>query len=111
MEPLLLGALALGLAYALLAIGIFITMRVYNFPDITADGSLTLGGALSGALLTAGWSPITTLGIATLGGAAAGSITGLIHTKLKVNGILSGILVMTALYSVNLRIMDDLTFP
>lgn len=111
MEPLLLGALALGLAYALLAIGIFITMRVYNFPDITADGSLTLGGALSGALLTAGWSPITTLGIATLGGAAAGSITGLIHTKLKVNGILSGILVMTALYSVNLRIMGRSNIP
>lgn len=111
MEPLLLGALALGLAYALLAIGVFITMRVYNFPDITADGSLTLGGALSGALLTAGWSPITTLGIAALGGAAAGSLTGMIHTKLKVNGILSGILVMTALYSVNLRIMGRSNIP
>lgn len=108
---LLVGAIALGLAYALLAMGIFITMRIYNFPDITADGSLTLGGALTGTLLTAGWSPSIAFGISTVGGAVAGAATGAIHTKLKVNGLLAGILVMTALYSVNLRIMGRSNIP
>lgn len=108
---LLLGAIALGLAYALLAMGIFITMSIYNFPDITADGSLTLGGALTGALLAAGWNPFVAVGISTVGGAIAGTATGTIHTKLKVNGLLAGILVMTALYSVNLRIMGRSNIP
>jgi len=108
---LLVGALALGLAYALLTMGIFITMRIFNFPDITADGSLTLGGALTGTLLTAGWNPVIALAVSTLAGSLAGSATGAIHTRLKVNGLLSGILVMTALYSVNLRIMDRSNVP
>ncbi len=108
---LFLGAIALGLAYALLAMGIFITMRVYNFPDITADGSLTLGGALTAMLLTAGWNPFVAVGVSAVGGAVAGTATGAIHTKLKVNGLLAGILVMTALYSVNLRVMGRSNIP
>ena len=105
------GALALGLAYAFLAMGVFITMRIFNFPDITADGSLTLGGAVTAALISAGVGPWPALGAATLAGFASGSITGAIHTKLRVNGLLSGILVMTALYSVNLRIMGRSNIP
>src|SRR5215213_1244540 len=102
---LVLGALALGLAYAFLAMGVFITMRIFNFPDITADGSLTFGASITAALLVSGANPYVAVLAAMAGGFLAGSLTGVIHTKFKVNGLLSGILVMTALYSVNLRTM------
>lgn len=105
------GAVALGLAYAFLGMGVFITMRIYNFPDITADGSLTVGAAITAALLTHGWDPFAVVAVATAGGFLAGTLTGLIHTKLNVNGLLAGILVMTALYSINLRIMGRATMP
>lgn len=105
------GAVALGLAYAFLGMGVFITMRIYNFPDITADGSLTAGAAITAALLAHGWNPFITVAVATAGGFVAGLLTGLIHTKLKVNGLLAGILVMTALYSINLRIMGRANVP
>jgi putative ABC transport system permease protein len=108
---LLLGAIALGLAYAFLSMGIFITMRIFNFPDITADGSLTLGGSITAALLIGGVNPYLASVAAMLGGFVAGTATGGIYTKLKVNGLLSGILVMTALYSVNLRIMGSSNVP
>jgi putative ABC transport system permease protein len=108
---LALGALALGLAYAFLGMGVFITMRVFNFPDITADGSLTLGGSITAALLVLGVNPYLAAAAAMVGGFAAGSLTGLIHTKFKVNGLLSGILVMTALYSINLRTMGRSNVP
>ncbi len=106
-----LGALALGLAYAFLGIGVFITMRIFNFPDITADGSLTAGAAVTAALLSAGWSPLPAICIAMMAGFAAGALTGLLHTKLRINGLLAGILVMTALYSVNLRTMGRSNIP
>ncbi|MBC8045059.1 MAG: ABC transporter permease [Rhizobacter sp.] len=99
-----IGAIDLGLGYAFLAMGVFITMRIYNFPDITADGSLTLGASITAALLVAGVNAYIAVAAAILAGFVAGAATGLIHTKLKVNGLLSGILVTTALYSVNLRI-------
>lgn len=105
------GAVALGLAYAFLGMGVFITMRIYNFPDITADGSLTAGAAITAALLAHGWNPFITVAAATAGGFVAGTLTGVIHTKLKVNGLLAGILVMTALYSINLRIMGRANMP
>jgi putative ABC transport system permease protein len=108
---LILGALALGLAYAFLGMGIFITMRVFNFPDITADGSLTLGGAITAALLTAGADPWLTALAAMAGGFIAGMLTGTLYTKFRINGLLSGILVMTALYSVNLRVMGRSNVP
>lgn len=108
---LLLGAVALGLAYAFLGMGVFITMRIFNFPDITADGSLTFGAAITAALLVAGVHPALAALAAMAGGFASGAITGLVHTKFKVNGLLSGILVMTALYSVNLRTMGRSNVP
>ncbi len=108
---LVLGALALGLAYSFLAMGVFITMRVFNFPDITADGSLTAGGAITAALLAAGANPWIAVLAAAAGGFACGALTGAIHAKLRVNGLLAGILVMTALYSVNLRTMGRSNVP
>lgn len=106
-----LGALDLGLAYGFLAMGVFMTMRVYNFPDITADGSLTLGASVAASALTLGINPVMALLMASLAGFAAGATTGAIHTKLKVNGLLSGILVTTALYSINLRVMGRSNIP
>lgn len=106
-----LGAAVLGLCYGFLAIGVYITMRIYNFPDITADGSLTLGASITAVLLVIGVSPVFATFVAMLFGFLAGSTTGVIHTKLKVNGLLSGILVTTALYSINLRIMGRSNIP
>ena len=108
---LLLGATTIGLILALLALGVYLSFRIFNFPDITADGSITLGAALTATLLVHHWSPW----LATLAGFAAGvlagSITGVLHTKFKINGLLSGILVMTALYSVNLHVMGKSNVP
>jgi ABC-type uncharacterized transport system, permease component len=106
-----LGAAVLGLCYGFLAIGVYITMRIYNFPDITADGSLTLGASITASLLTLGANPFYTIFVAMIFGFLAGSVTGIVHTKLKVNGLLSGILVTTALYSINLRIMGRSNIP
>jgi len=106
-----LNALALGLAMTAMCWGIFITLKIFNFPDITTDGSYTLGAACSAALIYADWNPVAVLLIATLSGAIAGIATGLIHTKLKVNPLLAGILVMTALYSVNLAVMGKSNIP
>ncbi len=108
---LLLGATTIGLILALLALGVYLSFRIFNFPDITADGSITLGAALTATLLVHHWSPW----LATLAGFAAGvlagAITGVLHTKFKINGLLSGILVMTALYSVNLHVMGKSNVP
>jgi putative ABC transport system permease protein len=108
---LLLGATTIGLILALLALGVYLSFRIFNFPDITADGSITLGASVSATLLVHHWSPW----LATLAGFAAGSvagaITGVLHTKFKINGLLSGILVMTALYSVNLHVMGKSNVP
>ena len=108
---LLLGATTIGLILALLALGVYLSFRIFNFPDITADGSITLGASVSATLLVHHLSPW----LATLAGFAAGSvagaITGVLHTKFKINGLLSGILVMTALYSVNLHVMGKSNVP
>jgi len=106
-----LTAVLLGLGFASLALGIFISMRIFNIPDITTDGSFTLGGAVTAVLLLQQFSLPVILLAAFLSGAIAGSITGIIHTKLKVNALLAGILVMTALYSVNLSIMKRSNIP
>jgi len=106
-----LSAILLGLGFASLALGIFISMRIFNIPDITTDGSFTFGGAVTAVLLSNQTPLPLILAGAFLAGAAAGAITGFIHTKLKVNALLSGILVMTALYSVNLSIMKRSTIP
>jgi putative ABC transport system permease protein len=106
-----LGSIALGLCYGFLAMGVYITMRIYNFPDITADGSLTLGASATAAMLVLGAPPILAIIVSSAMGFFAGALTGVIHTKLRVNGLLSGILVTTALYSVNLRIMGRANVP
>jgi putative ABC transport system permease protein len=106
-----LAAVLLGLGFASLALGIFLTMRIFNIPDITTDGSFTLGGAVTAVMMTSHSSMTLTFLTAFICGAIAGSLTGIIHTKLKVNALLSGILVMTALYSVNLSIMGRSNIP
>ena len=93
-----------GLLYAVLALGIMITYAILDIPDLTVDGSFALGGVVSTSLIAHGTHPLLALLIATLSGALAGLCTGLIHVKLRVRALFSGIIMMTALYSVNLRI-------
>ncbi len=106
-----LTAVLLGLGFASLALGIFISMRIFNIPDITTDGSFTLGGAVTAVLMTQHVSMPVIFISAFFAGAIAGAITGVIHTRLKVNALLAGILVMTALYSVNLALMGRSNIP
>ena len=108
---LLIGAFTIGLILSLLALGVFISFRIFDFPDITADGSITLGAAVTAVLILAGVHPLAALVAAFAAGVAAGTTTGVLHTRFKINGLLSGILVMTALYSVNLRIMGKSNVP
>jgi putative ABC transport system permease protein len=108
---LLLGAATIGLILSLLALGVFVSFRVFSFPDITADGSSTLGAALSAALLVHGVNPLLATAAGFAGGFLAGTVTGTLATKFKINGLLAGILVMTALYSVNLHIMGKSNVP
>lgn len=99
------------LIFAIMVLGVYISFRILNFPDMTVDGSFPLGAAVSAKLLTLGINPYLTLLIAILAGALAGAVTGVIHVKLKVKDLLAGILVMTALYSINLRIMGKSNIP
>jgi putative tryptophan/tyrosine transport system permease protein len=108
---LLIGAFTIGLILSLLALGVFISFRIFEFPDITADGSITLGAAVTAVLILAGVHPLAALAAAFAAGVAAGTTTGVLHTRFKINGLLSGILVMTALYSVNLHIMGKSNVP
>ena len=102
---LLLGALTLGFIFSLIALGVLISFRIFAFPDITADGSSTLGAALAAMLLVNNVNPVLATAAGFAGGFLAGAITGILATKCKINGLLAGILVMTGLYSVNLHIM------
>jgi putative ABC transport system permease protein len=108
---LLIGAMTIGAILSLLALGVFVSFRVFEFPDITADGSITLGAAVVATLLVAQVHPALATGIACVAGAAAGATTGVIHTRFGINRLLSGILVMTALYSVNLHVMGRSNVP
>jgi putative ABC transport system permease protein len=108
---LLIGALTIGFILSLLALGVLISFRIFAFPDITAEGSITLGAAVAATLLVNGAGPVLATFVAALAGMAAGAATGLLHTKFKINGLLSGILVMTALYSANLHIMGRSNVP
>lgn len=99
------------LIFAIMVLGVYISFRILNFPDMTVDGSFPLGAAVSAKLLTLGINPYLTLLVAILAGALAGAVTGVIHVKLKVKDLLAGILVMTALYSINLRIMGKSNIP
>src|ERR1700712_5536873 len=105
MNEFYLTALQLSLCLGPMALGIFITMKVFNIPDITTDGSYTLGAVVTAVLLTNHWTALAALPVVMVAGAVAGICTGLIHTKLKIDALLAGILVMTGLYSVNLTIL------
>jgi len=98
-------AVELGLIYALMALGVYLTFRILDFADLTVDGSFTTGAALAAVGIVNGVPPLAATGLAFGGGLAAGVITGLLHTKGKINGLLAGILTQIGLYSINLRIM------
>lgn len=104
MLSLIIGVLEEGLIYAIMALGVYITYKILDFPDLTVDGSFPLGAAVTVVLITKGMNPYLTLVVAALAGALAGVVTGVIHVKFKVRDLLASIIVMTALYSVNLRI-------
>ncbi len=111
MSQFYLTALQLSICLGPMALGIFITMKVFNIPDITTDGSYTLGAVVTAVLLTHHWSALAILPVCMLTGAVAGTCTGLIHTKLRIDALLAGILVMTGLYSVNLIILGRSNVP
>lgn len=100
----------LGVIWGIMALGLYLTYRVLNYADLTVDGSLTLGGAISAVYVAAGVPPIVAILLATLGGMIAGLVTGFLHTKLRIPDLLAGILTQFALYSVNLRIMGKANF-
>jgi putative ABC transport system permease protein len=106
-----IGALNLGFLYAFMTMGVFITFRIHDFPDITVDGSFTTGAAVAAVLMVSGIHPLLALLAAFVVGALAGGITALIHTRFDINGLLAGILVMTGLYSINLHIMGRSNIP
>lgn len=104
----LFGAVSQGMTWAILALGVYITFRILDFPDMSCEGSFALGGSISAVLMVnLHWNPFLTLIFATLAGMAAGAVTGFLHTKLKIPAILSGILTMVGLYSINLKIMGQ----
>ena len=108
---LVLSVLEQGMIYAVMALGIYITYKILDFPDLTVDGSFPLGAALTCALITAGCNPFLTILVSFVAGAVVGILTGLIHVKLKVRDLLSGIIMMTALYTVNLQIAGRANLP
>ena len=107
----LMGALEIGLIFALVALGVWISFRVLDFPDLTADGSFPLGGAVAAVLIVGGWNPWLACGVAALAGAGAGLVTGWLNVRLNILQLLASILTMIALYSINLRIMGAPNVP
>ena len=107
----LFGALEIGLIFSLVALGVFISFRLLRFPDLTVDGSFPLGGAVCATLIALGWDPYSATLAATAAGALAGLATGLLNVKLKIMDLLASILMMIALYSINLRIMGKPNVP
>lgn len=108
---LLIGALTIGFILSLLSLGVFISFRIFHFPDITTDGSSALGAAVAAALIVQGVNPFAATLAGFVAGFVAGSITGVLAAKFHINGLLAGILVMTGLYSVNLHIMGRSNLP
>ena len=101
---LIIGVFEQGFIYAIMAIGVYITYKILDFPDLSVDGTFPLGAAVTAMLIIGGVNPYLTLVAATLLGALSGVLTGIIHVKFKVRDLLSGIIMMTALYTINLRI-------
>src|SRR5690625_2045613 len=105
------GAFEIGLIFGLVALGVLISFRILRFPDLTVDGSFPLGGAVAATLISNGVDPFTATFIATLTGACAGIVTGWLNVRLRIMDLLASILVMIALYSINLRIMGRPNVP
>ena len=101
------GAASQGIIWGIMTLGVYITFKVLDFPDLTVDGSFALGGAVSAILISNGMNPFITLLFAFLAGSLAGFATGFLNTKLQIPGILAGILTMIALYSINIRVMGN----
>ncbi len=108
---LLISVLEQGLIYSIMALGMYITYKILDFPDMTVDGSFPLGAAVSASLIAGGMNPYLTLLISFVAGVIAGTVTGLIHVRLKVRDLLASITVMTGLYSINLRIAGKANLP
>ncbi|MCI8684071.1 MAG: ABC transporter permease [Lachnospiraceae bacterium] len=108
---LILSVLEQGLIYGVMALGVYITYKILDFPDLTVDGSFPLGAAIAAVMITKGMHPLLTLAVSFAAGGAAGMLTGVIHVTLKVRDLLSGIIMMTALYTVNLRITGKANVP
>ncbi|THF64000.1 ABC transporter permease [Pseudothauera nasutitermitis] len=106
-----MGALEIGLIFSLVALGVLISFRILNFPDLTVDGTFPLGGAVAATLIASGSDPFTATLVATAAGAFAGMLTGWFNVRLRIMDLLAGILLMTALYSINLRIMGKPNVP
>ncbi|MBN6188355.1 ABC transporter permease [Aneurinibacillus sp. BA2021] len=107
----LLGSVESGFIFAIMALGVYLTFRILDFPDLTVDGSFATGGAISATMITAGIAPFVSTLSAIATGLLVGAMTGILHTKGKINALLSGILSMIALYSINLRIMGKANVP
>ncbi|KEF38234.1 ABC-type uncharacterized transport system, permease component [Schinkia azotoformans MEV2011] len=105
------GSIESGIIYAIMALGVYLSFRILDFPDLTVDGSFVTGAAVTAVLIVNGVNPFLATIVALLAGFLAGCITGLLHTKGKINALLSGILMMIALYSINLRIMGKSNVP
>ncbi|WP_010171277.1 ABC transporter permease [Bacillus coahuilensis] len=105
------GSLELGVIYAIMALGVYLSFRIVDFPDLTVDGSFVTGAAVAAALMISGVNPFLATIMASAIGFLAGCITGILHTFGKINALLSGILMMIALYSINLRIMGKSNIP
>lgn len=108
---LVISSVTIGLILSLLAFGILLSFRVVGFEDLTVDGSLALGGAATASLVVSGWNPIASTLLGAAAGGLAGAVTAILNTRFEINRLLSGILVMTALYSVNLRILGKSNVP
>ncbi|MEQ1884086.1 MAG: ABC transporter permease [Bryobacteraceae bacterium] len=108
---LLIGAMTIGFILSLLALGVYLSFRIFGYSDMTTEGSITLGAAVTAILLVKGVDPFVATAAGCVAGAIAGAVTGIIHTRFGINGLLAGILVMTALYSINLHVMGKSNVP
>lgn len=106
-----LGAIETGLIFGLVALGVFLSFRVLNFPDLTVDGSFAFGAAVTAVLIVKGWNPYAATGVAIAAGCCAGLVTATLNLRLRVLNLLASILTMIALYSVNIRVMAGPTVP
>lgn len=111
MGAILASSLSQGLLWAIMAIGVYVTFRLLDIPDLSAEGTFPLGGAVAASLIVAGWPALLATVVAWIAGMLAGAIAGFLHTKMKIPGLFTGILMLTGLYSINLRIMARPNIP